>query len=141
MQPILDAAMAAKKKHKMHVEAVTLVIPTLNDDNRQLEDLAQFIKNELGAEVPWHVTRFIPYLEFENCAVTTVEALERAREIGLNAGLRYVYVGNVPGHPAENTFCPKCNKVLIERHGYAIGAFNINDENRCVYCGEGIEVR
>ncbi|MFA4858540.1 MAG: AmmeMemoRadiSam system radical SAM enzyme [Candidatus Margulisiibacteriota bacterium] len=140
LQPILDAAVAAKKKHNLHVEVVTLVIPTVNDDNQQLENLARFIKNDLGADVPWHVTRFIPHLEFENYAVTTVEALERAREIGLSAGLRYVYIGNVPGHPAENTYCPKCNQVIIERHGYAIGAVKINDQNQCVYCGEKIAV-
>ncbi|MBU0686477.1 MAG: AmmeMemoRadiSam system radical SAM enzyme [Candidatus Margulisbacteria bacterium] len=140
MQPVLDAAKAAKHKHNMHVEVVTLIIPTLNDDDKQLTGIANFIKNELGADVPWHVTRFVPYLEFKNYEVTPVETLERAVEIGYKAGLKYVYIGNVAGHPAEHTYCPKCKKGLIERHGFSIGAFNIDEANQCIFCGEKIDI-
>jgi pyruvate formate lyase activating enzyme len=140
MQPVLEASKAAKHKHKMHVEIVTLMIPSLNDDDRQLKGIANFIKNELGADVPWHVTRFVPYLEFKNYAVTPVATLERAREIGLHAGLKYVYIGNVSGHAGEHTYCPKCNKVLIERHGFSLGAFNLDVNNRCVFCGEQLAI-
>lgn len=140
MQPVLDAAVAAKHKHKKHVEIVTLVIPTLNDDDQQLKGIASFIQKELGAETPWHVTRFIPHREFSNLEDTPIETLERAREIGLKAGLKHVFIGNVSGHPGEHTYCPKCNKVLIERHGYNLGSFNIDDANKCIFCGEKIAI-
>lgn len=97
--PVLEAGIAAKKAGK-HLEIITLIIPTLNDDEPQLKNLAEWIVNNLGRETPWHVNRFSPYLEFSHLPETPVELLERAREIGLKAGLKYVYIGNVPGHPA-----------------------------------------
>lgn len=94
-KPILEAAIHAKKKWNMHVECITNVIPTLNDDEKQLSDIAQWIKNELGTETPWHVTRFFPYLDYAHLYPTPIETLERARDIGIKAGLKYVYLGNV----------------------------------------------
>ena len=137
---ILDACVEAKKKWKMHIEIITLVIPTWNDDDAQLKDIANWIKDNLGAETPWHVTRFLPYLELAHLPPTPTETLERARQIGFDAGLKYVYIGNVPGHPGENTYCPKCKNLLIERVGYTISRFNIKG-SKCGNCGEEIPLR
>ena len=98
--PVLAAGILAKKKWGKHVEIITLVIPTMNDDEKQLNDLAAWIAANLGPETPWHVNRFSPYLEFSHLPATPLETLERARAIGQKAGLKYVYIGNVPGHPA-----------------------------------------
>ena len=96
-QPILKATIHAKKKWNMHVECITNIIPTLNDDEAQLKGIAKWIVKELGPEIPWHVTRFIPYLDYAHLPPTPVETLKKAKEIGLKEGLRYVYIGNVPG--------------------------------------------
>ncbi|MFA5840027.1 MAG: AmmeMemoRadiSam system radical SAM enzyme [Candidatus Margulisiibacteriota bacterium] len=101
-KPVLEAAERALKKWSMHVEIVTNIIPTLNDDTKQLKGIANWIVEKLGPDVPWHVTRFFPYLEYSHLSPTAIETLEKARQIGLKAGLKYVYVGNVPEHPASH---------------------------------------
>ena len=123
----------------MHVEIITLIIPGWNDDEKQLRDIAAWIKNNLGENTPWHVTRFVPYLELKDLHVTPVETLERARKIGLDTGLKYVYIGNVPGNTGENTYCPKCKHLLIERIGYETEIKGLN-ENKCDFCGEEIPI-
>jgi pyruvate formate lyase activating enzyme len=140
-ETILDAAVRAKKKWNMHVEIITLVIPTWNDDEAQLRSIADWIAEELGEMTPWHVTRFMPYLELSNIPPTPVETLERARDIGQKAGLKYVYIGNVPGHPGENTHCHNCKKLIIERSGYEIGENNVTSDGRCAFCKTDIGVR
>lgn len=132
-KPVLEATIRAKTKWNMHIECITNVIPTLNDDEKQLKDIATWIKNTLGEDTPWHVTRFIPFLEFSYLPPTPKETLEKARDIGLKTGLKYVYIGNIPGHPGENTYCPNCKKLLIERTGYFIAANNI-EKNKCKFC-------
>jgi len=114
---ILAVAERAKKKWGMHVECVTNVIPTLNDDMGELRAIARWIVRALGPDTPWHVTRFVPHGSLSHLPHTPVATLERGREIGLEEGLRFVYLGNVPGHPAENTQCPECGRLLIERAG------------------------
>ena len=138
-KPILDASVRAKKMLNMHVEMITLVIPTWNDDEAQLKGIATWIKDNLGPETPWHVTRFVPYLELKHLELTPVETLERARQIGFDAGLKYVYIGNVPGHKGENTYCPNCKHLLIERVGYATEIKGLS-ENKCDFCGEAIPI-
>jgi pyruvate formate lyase activating enzyme len=136
-ETILDAAKRAKKKWNMHVEIITLIIPGWNDDEEQLRGIASWIKNELGDDTPWHVTKFVPYLELNDLHVTSVETLEKARQIGFDAGLKYVYIGNVPGNAGENTYCPKCKHLLIERIGYETEIKGLR-ENKCDFCGEEI---
>ncbi|MGR3310122.1 MAG: AmmeMemoRadiSam system radical SAM enzyme [Candidatus Brocadiales bacterium] len=138
-QPILEAAVLARKKLNLHVEVVTNVIPTLNDDEKQLTELACWIRDALGVDTPWHVTRFHPYLELSHLSPTPIQTLERARQIGINHGLRFVYIGNVPGHPAENTYCYNCKELLIAREIYGITQNNIED-GRCKYCSAEIKV-
>lgn len=130
---ILEVAKRAKNKWNMHIEIVTNLIPTVNDNPSELADLASWIKTDLGEITPWHITRFIPYLQWAHLPITPVKTLEQAREIGLNTGLKYVYLGNVPGHPAENTYCPKCGKLLIERNGLLITDYQLKG-NQCPHC-------
>jgi len=139
-QPVLDAAERAKKKWNMHVEIITLVIPTMNDDDVQLKSIANWIVDKLGPETPWHVTRFYPCLDFSHLPPTPVETLEKAVKIGKEAGLKFVYVGNVAGHKGENTYCPKCKKLLIERVGYQTQIKNIAD-GKCESCGQDLNIR
>ena len=99
------------------MEIVTNVIPTFNDDEATLRGIAEWIVAELGPETPWHVTRFMPYLEFSHLPPTPIPTLERAVGIGREAGLDFVYVGNVPGHEGENTVCPNCQTPARAAHG------------------------
>jgi len=140
-ETILEASVRAKKKWNLHVEIVTLVIPTLNDDEPQLRSIADWIVDELGEMTPWHVTRFVPYLELENLPPTPVELLEKARQIGFDAGLKYVYLGNVPNHPGENTLCHNCGKLVIERLGYEIGQQFISPGGKCGFCGAKLGIK
>ena len=99
---------------------MTNIIPSYNDDEHQLRGIATWILQNLGPDTPWHVTRFVPFLGLSHLPATPVRTLERGLEIGREVGLRYVYVGNVPGHRAENTYCPGCGGVLIERPGFCV---------------------
>jgi len=137
LAPVLDA-LKLMKKLDIWIEVTTLVIPGENDSEAELTEIASFIKNELGVETPWHISRFYPHFHLRDHAVTPVATLNRAREIGLEQGLRYVYLGNVPGSDAENTYCYNCGELLIERYGYQIIAKNLN-EGKCKFCGVEID--
>ena len=101
-------------------------------------DIAKFIADELGVDTPWHVSRFYPTYKLIDRPPTPVDTLRRARQIGLAAGLRYVYEGNVPGDGGEDTLCPQCGKVIIRRTGYTILSRDIR-EGACAYCGARID--
>jgi pyruvate formate lyase activating enzyme len=120
------------------LEITTLLIPGLNDEVTELEGIATFIANELGVDTPWHISRFHPTYKMTNRPRTPVETIKRAREIGLNAGLRYVYTGNVPGDAGENTFCYNCGEILIERYGFHIEK-NLVKNSRCSFCNAVID--
>lgn len=100
------------------VELTTLLIPGRNDSDAELTALARWIREELGAHVPWHISRFRPVHRMTDVPATPVVSLERARAIGLAEGLRFVYTGNTPGHDGENTYCPECGEMVIRRLGY-----------------------
>jgi len=104
------------KKKDIHIEITTLVIPGVNDDERIWRAIGKRILEELGKDTPWHLTAYYPAYLF-TASPTSVEVLERAYLVGKELGLRFVYLGNVPGHPYENTCCPYCGKLLIERYG------------------------
>ena len=131
---ILDVAKRAKNKWGMHVEVITNVMPGMNDDAEQLTALASWVKEKLGELTPWHVTRFYPKYRMEDAEPTPVEALERAYDIGKKAGLRFVYMGNVPGHSYEKTLCYSCGNLIIDRVGYNIKIAGL-DGSRCRACG------
>jgi len=117
---ILEVTEQAKKKWNMHVEVVTNIIPGYNDDERGLKNIASWICSRLSEDTPWHVTQFIPHLKLSYINPTPVSILEKAREIGFREGLRYVYIGNIPGHPGEDTYCYKCKSLLIKRDGFSV---------------------
>jgi pyruvate formate lyase activating enzyme len=137
---ILSVTSRAKSRWDAWVEIVTNVTPGFNDDEGQLSAIASWIRDELGAETPWHVTRFVPHLRLAHLELTPVATLERAREIGLTAGLRYVYIGNVNGHPAENTRCAGCGEPVIRRSGLAILEFRLSG-GCCPSCGAALPGR
>ena len=120
------------------VEVTTLLIPGENDIPAELERLAQFLVQNLGADTPWHLSRFHPTYRLRAHPPTPLKKLLEAREIGLGAGLHYVYTGNVPGQDTEKTFCPQCRALLIDRRGFAVKKNRIQ-EGRCPACGERIE--
>ena len=137
---ILDVAKRAQDKWGMHVEVVTNIIPTLNDDDGQLAGIANWIRDELGELTPWHVTRFYPHYEMQHLPPTPVSTIERAAEIGRKAGLRFIYVGNIPGHAGENTICYSCGKLVVERVGYHTKIVGL-DGSRCRFCGAELNFR
>ncbi|HEY64329.1 MAG TPA: AmmeMemoRadiSam system radical SAM enzyme [Caldilineae bacterium] len=120
----------------IHLEITTLVIPGVNDDDECLMGIARRIAAELGPEVPWHVSGYYPAYHFR-APPTPVATLERAWAIGRDAGLQYVYVGNVPGHPYDNTYCPQCGELLVERRGFDLVRYAVTD-GQCSRCGEVI---
>ena len=139
-QGILDVTRRAKEKWGMHVEVVTNIIPTMNDDEEQLSNIATWIRDNLGELTPWHVTRFHPLHEFTHLSATPVATLERAYEIGRKAGLKFVYLGNVPGHEYENTVCYSCGKMVVHRIGYDTEVVGL-DGSRCKFCGAELNFR
>ena len=137
---ILEVAQRAKHKWGMHVEVVTNIIPTMNDDDQQLEGISRWIHDELGELTPWHVTRFYPQYHLQSLPPTPVATLERAYDIGKKAGLKFVYAGNVPGHKNESTFCYSCGKQVVERFGYQTKLVGL-DGSRCRFCGAELNFR
>ncbi len=136
LKPVLDNLVKIKAMN-WWLEVTTLIIPGLNDSDEELEKMAGFIFNELGPDTPWHISRFHPTFRMTDIQSTPVETLERAWTTGKEAGLKYVYTGNVPGHKAENTFCPACQKQVISRMGFEIKRSHVNDMS-CSFCGEHI---
>ena len=125
------------KKKGIHVEVTTLVIPQVNDDSDCLRSIARRIRSE-DENIPWHVTRFHPEYRMRDREPTPIKTLEEARRIGLEEGLKYVYLGNVPGHSGENTWCPECGELLIERYVFSITKYRVTEDKRCPGCGAEI---
>ncbi len=136
LQPILDAI---RLYHQLGVwlEITTLIVPGLNDSEEELRQIAEFIRF-VGVEIPWHVTQYYPAYKMRDRPPTPVKTLRRARDIGLETGLRYVYEGNVPGEGGENTYCYKCQTILIERYGF-YARYNHIRHGRCPECGTVID--
>jgi len=118
LQPVLDN-IKLYKELGIWIEITTLIIPGYNDEENHLKEIARFIKN-VGEDIPWHITAFYPAYKLKHVPPTPVESLRKAREIGLETGLRYVYEGNVPGEGGENTYCYNCGELLIKRYGFKI---------------------
>ncbi len=137
LQPVLDTLLLLKQEN-MWTEIVYLIIPTLNDDPNELKQMCRWIVKELGPDIPIHFSRFYPVYRLKNLPPTPVTTLVTAREIAMEAGLNYAYVGNVPGHEGESTFCPSCQQVAIKRIGYQILQMNIDKGGKCKNCGQKI---
>ena len=138
LQVVLDSIKTVKSMG-FWLEIVTLVIPGFNDSNEELMDAARYIYS-VSPDIPWHVTAFHPDYRMTDAGYTPAESLIRAAEIGQEAGLHYVYAGNLPGYVKnyENTYCPKCSTLLVERYGYRIPQNRITKEGLCPKCGETI---
>jgi len=132
LKPVLEALVTLRKNGTWN-EIVYLVVPTLNDGDAEFRGLARWIKSELGPDVPLHFSRFHPEYLLKNLPPTPLETLERAKAIADAEGLHYVYIGNVPGHPAESTYCPHCRRKVVERTGYTIGEIHLH-HGKCQYC-------
>jgi pyruvate formate lyase activating enzyme len=138
LQPVLDT-IKLMKDLGVWVEVTTLIIPGHNDSEEFLSFAAGFI-NSVDPAIPWHVSRYYPTYKMLDSPATPLSTLKKAREIGLKAGLKYVYEGNVPGEGGENTWCPSCGALLIERLGFTIGNVHIKDA-QCTRCGTTIDGR
>jgi len=135
LQPVLDSVRLLKELG-VWIEVTTLVIPGLNDSDKELSDIATFLAS-IDDSIPWHVSGFYPSYKMMDIAPTSVTALKRARQIGFESGLKYVYTGNRPGSGDEDTLCPGCNHRVIKRHGYRIEAMLLK-AGSCPGCGESI---
>jgi pyruvate formate lyase activating enzyme len=136
LEPVLES-LRLYKQLGIWLEITTLIIPTYNDSDEELKNIADFIFH-LDANIPWHISAYYPTYKLSDQPRTSIQILRNAREIGLNAGLRYVYEGNVPGETGENTYCYSCGKLLIERKGFNISRYRIK-EGRCTDCQAKID--
>lgn len=137
LQPVLEGMRIVNRSGKW-LEAVYLVVPKHNDSLKMVEETCDWVKRNLGPKTPLIFSRFWPKYKMRNLPPTPVETLERCRSIAKKAGLNFVYIGNVPGHQAEDTECPKCGKVVIDRQGARVGRFLLQQGGRCPYCGTQI---
>lgn len=131
LKPVLDS-LKRMKDLGIWVEVTTLIIPTLNDSKEELKDIASYIYS-LGPEIPWHISRFYPQYKMEHIPPAPLATIHMAYEIGKEAGLKYVYSGNVPGDDGENTYCSKCGRLLIKRYGFAVENIDLKDSG-CPAC-------
>lgn len=136
LKPVLNTLLTLKKAG-IWFEIVMLIIPTLNDSEKELTELCAWIKEHLGTDIPIHFTRFHPTYKIKNLPPTPVKTLQTARKIALDMGLHFPYVGNVPGHEGGNTYCPHCQKIIIRRTGFSILENNLKD-GKCKDCDQTI---
>ncbi len=139
LQPVLDTVKSVKKSG-IWAEITTLVIPTLNDSEKTFRGIAKFIKEELGSETPWHISQFSGAISWklQHIPETSVGTLQAAYQIGKEIGLKYVYTGNVPGLPSEDTFCPKCGTLCIDRTNYTLHRHD--KAGKCPKCGADLNL-
>jgi pyruvate formate lyase activating enzyme len=142
--PNVEAIYEALKELKLggvHIEITNLVVPKIGDSMDKIKKLATWIKDYLGPDTPFHLLRFHPDYKMTTLPATKVEDLEKAYMTAKEAGLNYVYLGNVPGHPSENTYCPNCNEVIIKRFSFEITQWNLTRDMRCPVCGQKIPIK
>lgn len=139
VMPVLENLKTIKQEG-VHLEITTLIIPSLSDSLEMLEQIADFIANELDTDVPWHLSKFSPEISWKlkNIPQTNDGIIYQAYEIGKDAGLKYVYVGNMPGDQKENTYCPKCAELAIRRMGYHID--RLDNRGRCSKCDKSLDI-
>jgi len=138
-EPVFNALLELKRK-KIFIEITDLVVPKVGDDLNMAKKLSRWIIENLGPETPVHFLRFHPDYKMLDYPPTPVETLEKHVRIAREEGLQYVYIGNVPGHPMENTYCPRCGKPVIVRYGFEILEWNLDEENKCRFCGYKINI-
>ena len=125
----------------VHVEITNLVVPKIGDSMDRIKEMATWIRDNLGSDTAFHLLRFHPDYKMTTIPATSIETLEKAYMIAKNMGLSYTYLGNVPGHPAENTYCPNCNEPVIKRYSFEITKWNLTKDMRCPVCGHQIPIK
>jgi pyruvate formate lyase activating enzyme len=129
------------KQWNIHLEITNLVVPAIGDSIERIRELAGWIKTNLGEDTPLHLLAFRPEYKVTNLSPTPSKTIEHACLAAHKEGLHYVYAGNIPGHRFENTYCPKCGSLIIERLGFDIVRWNLSAENKCLKCGIGVPLR
>ncbi|MCS7096078.1 MAG: AmmeMemoRadiSam system radical SAM enzyme [Candidatus Bathyarchaeota archaeon] len=140
VDPIFEA-LKEMKRNGIHIEITNLVVPKEGDSIEQIRKLATWIKDNLGEDTPFHLLRFHPDYKMTTTPSTPIETLEKAYAAAKSIGLNYVFIGNIPGHPAENTYCPECNTLLIKRHGFEIAKWNLTRNLHCPVCDKEIPIK
>jgi pyruvate formate lyase activating enzyme len=138
--PIFQTIKEIKSKTRIHVEITDLIVPQVGDDLESARNLSKFVLDELGPDTPIHFLRFHPDYKMMEFDSTPVRTLERHYEIAKEEGLRYVYVGNVPGHKYEHTYCPECNVIAVGRYGFSVTSWALDSKNCCKSCGYAIPI-
>ena len=139
-QPIFDTLIDIRDKTKIHVEITDLIVPKVGDNLEYAKKLSKFVYDEFGPEMPIHFLRFHPDYKMMDYESTPVKTLEKHYEVAKKVGLKYVYLGNVPGHPWEHTYCSECNNIVVERYGFDIKGWNMDEKNKCKFCGNQIPI-
>ncbi len=140
VEPIYES-LREMKKHHIHIEVTNLVIPHIGDSIERIRELATWIRGNLGKDTPFHLLRFHPNYQVTDIPSTSLKTLEQACEASSEVGLNYVYMGNVPGHRYENTYCPNCRELLIKRFGFEIDKWRLTKDMRCPACGHNIAIK
>lgn len=139
-EPIFKTLLSLRRKTQIHIEVSDLILDKRADSVRHARTLFRWIRREMGADTPLHLVRFYPSYKAKTAAPTSSGVLETYHNAAREAGLRYVYVANFPGHELESTFCPNCGKILVRRFGYDVQAWNLDKANRCNACGYPIPI-
>jgi pyruvate formate lyase activating enzyme len=138
--PIFEA-LKEMKRNDIHIEITNLVVPKTGDSIDRVKQLAAWTKDALGKDTPLHLLRFHPDYQMTTTSATPIETLEKAYVAAKDAGLNYVYIGNVPGHPCESTYCPSCNELVIKRYNLEITRWNLTKDMRCPVCGQEVPIK
>ena len=125
----------------VHIEITNLIVPKVGDSLDRIREMAKWIKNYLGPDTPFHLLRFHPEYKMTTVPATGVKEMEQAYLTAKNQGLNYVYIGNVPGHAAENTYCPNCDTAVIKREAFDITEWKLTSDMRCPVCGQQIPIK
>jgi len=139
-KPIFDTLLEIRDKTKIHVEITDLIVPQVGDNLDYARKLCKFIYDEFGPEMPIHFLRFHPDYKMMEFEFTPVETLEKHYAIAKEEGLSYAYLGNVPGHPLEHTYCAGCNEIAVKRYGFDIVEWNLDQNNKCKFCSNQIPI-
>lgn len=139
LRPVLDTIVRMHDA-KIHIEVTNLMIPGYNDSDEEIHSLVKFMVDEVGVEVPLHFTRFFPQYQMQELPPTEIKYLEKARKIARDAGMKYVYIGNVPTVDGENTYCPECGETVIKRDGFSVMSDKIKETRKCPRCKADIDI-
>jgi len=140
VEPIFEA-LREMRRNNIHIEITNLVVPKSGDSIERIRQLATWIRDAIGKDTPFHLLRFHPDYQLTTMSATPIETLEKACIAAKEAGLDYAYIGNVPGHPYENTYCPSCNELVIKRYSFEITKWNLTKDMRCPVCGHDIPIK